>query len=103
MFSQSCDVAESCTHHEFGVRILIEIDPGEDISCVLLYFEYAGTVGELLQVHFVVHSTGSFALWGKNMNIYILNPLLKNQPSYKIFSLKRYFVFCRTEMCDFME
>lgn len=51
-----------CTHSEFGVGFLIEVDSGENISCVLFYFKDAGTVWEVLQVHFIVHSTGCCAL-----------------------------------------
>lgn len=53
---------EEYTHSEFGVGLLIEVDPGENMSCVLLYFKDAATIGEVLQVQFVVHSTGCCAL-----------------------------------------
>lgn len=61
---------ELCTHSEFGVGLLIKVDPGENISCALLYFKDAGTVGGVPQVHFVVHLTGCCALWGKNINTF---------------------------------
>lgn len=64
-----------CTHSEFGVGFLIEVDSGENISCVLFYFKDAGTVWEVLQVHFVVHSTGCCALWGKKQKE-ISDPML---------------------------
>lgn len=51
-----------CTYTEFSVRLLIQIDPGENIARILFHVEDTCAVRKLLQIHFIVNSTGRCTL-----------------------------------------
>lgn len=55
-----------CTYAEFSVGLLVQIDPGENVSRVFLHVKDTSAVRKLLQICFIVNSTCRCTLKGNN-------------------------------------